>query len=331
MSKTIVLYSGGLDSTVVLAQEIAKGNEVLALSIDYNQSNRAELTRCAQLASYWGFPHQIINVHLERTDARAEIPARNTVFLAKALEFALLRGADTVAYGAEPDATYTDSSPAYIATMDALMQLHGVKLIAPIRGLAGKLDVLRLALDLGVPLDLVHSSRTDRLDGGDKASLRFLSTLHKLFFAINPSELLQSIAAAHSFSDVNPFDLRTRQTGSFKYLPALFVLANSTVVDNQVTIYTTGNWGRSLMTVNQRLQRLRNPKVVIDETKLAQNQFNTDSTHGVWGTKQALSRLPRPQYFKHTLQCRVNQGHLKAALQGLGYEFNEEGIPLITE
>lgn len=333
MGKSVVLYSGGLDSTVVLAEALRKGEEVLALSIDYNQSNQAELSQCRRLAGYWGFPHKIIKVDLERTDAREEIPARNTIFLAKALEWAILNKADKVLYGAEPDATYTDSSLEYISAMNNVMSLHGVKLEAPIRGLKDKLAVLEMALELGVPLDMVHSSRTNKVDGGCKASGRFLRTVLTMFPALSPYIFLDMLREAHGYSDRNPFFAVAPQTGSFKFLPALLTLASVRTMEKKVIVYTTGNWGRAVHYVNHLLEKIESLTIVEthDLDKLKQNNLNTNLRQAVWGTKQALSRLPRPRYMSSPIACKVTQGHLKAALEGLGYTVDANGLPLQTE
>lgn len=331
--KSIVLYSGGLDSTVVLAQAIHDGDDVLALSINYNQSNLNELNRCADLAACWGFPHRLIHVSLERTDAREEIPARNTVFLAKALEFALLTKADRVLYGAEPDATYTDSSPDYIRAMGGVFNLHNVELVAPLRSMKGKEEVLKLALNLGVPLDLVHSSRTNRTDGACSASRRLLTTIHKIFPALNPLTLLQLLHDGHLYAEQNPYNLSTPQTNSFKFYPALLLQAVLIGKQKDATIYTTGNWGKSMQFVNEltHLFSKMSVDIVDNEELLKQNKYNTDQLAAIWGTKQALSRLPRPQYLRSSLRCRRTQGHLSSALASLGYTLAPEGIPLITE
>lgn len=339
--KSVVLFSGGLDSTTVLAMEMAAGHEVMALTVDYEQSNSFEIERCCQIASLWGFRHKVIKVQLERSDARQEIPARNTVFLAKALEQALIWGAERIAYGAEPDATYTDSSPEYISAMCEVMRLHGIELVAPIRNMTGKKEVLQKALDLGVPLDLVHSSRTNRVNGGCSASNRFLVTLQGLFPNIHPVRLLSAIANAHAVSNCNPYDIRTEETGSFKFLPALFTIASlkeDTHKDRDVTVYTTGNWGKSFAFVNETLIRLFKTVVIAVPPAedclgaLSKNEFNTNCYAAQWGMKQALSRLPRPQFMRSGLRFRVVQGHLRKAVLELGYrEDQTNGIELITE
>ena len=40
--KTVLIYSGGLDSTVLLYHLLREGRETLALSVDYGQRHRRE-------------------------------------------------------------------------------------------------------------------------------------------------------------------------------------------------------------------------------------------------------------------------------------------------
>lgn len=206
--KTIVLYSAGLDSTTVLAMELAAGSDVLALTYDYGQTNPLEIDKCRVLASWWGFPHKVVKVPLERTDPRLEVPARNTIFLAKALECALIEKADKVAFGAEPEDVYTDSSREFVAAMRTVFEMHGVSLAAPLQALQDKQEVLAAALDLGVPLDMLQSSRTNFVNGGCKTSLRFLKALKEALPAFHPIELLQTISDINKEA-TNPYDIRT--------------------------------------------------------------------------------------------------------------------------
>jgi 7-cyano-7-deazaguanine synthase len=206
--KTIVLYSAGLDSTTVLAMELATGEDVLALTFDYGQTNPLEIEKCKVLANWWGFPHKIVKVPLERTDPRLEVPARNTIFLAKALECALIEKADRVAFGAEPEDVYTDSSKQFVEAMRKVFELHKVALAAPLQTMRDKDEVLKTALDHGVPLDLVQSSRTNYVNGGCKTSRRFLLALHKALPAFHPVELLQTISDTNK-EVTNPYDFAT--------------------------------------------------------------------------------------------------------------------------
>lgn len=325
--KVVVLYSGGLDSTVVLAKALHEGHQVLAISIDYNQANRRELACCAMLQCYWGFEHKIIQQKLPYSDPAKQIPARNTIFLAKALEQALIWEAQEVWYGAEPDSTYPDSSVAYIDAMDHVFQLHGIRLLAPIKTLPNKLAVLQQALDLGVPLDIIHSSLGKEVDGNDKTSKRFLDALNVLFPLIGPRVLLDFISDAHEVSNKQPFHIYSHHTGSFKYLPALFLLTGRDVFltpDHdrvEMPVYTTGNWGKSLVYANQLAPRYERivPILKTNPDVLALNKLNTNLEAAVWGTKQMLSRLPRPQFQSKPIVCRQTQGHLSKTLTDMGY------------
>lgn len=328
--KIVVLYSGGLDSTTVLAEALNAGHEVLALSIDYGQGNGKELDCCRTLAKLWGFEHHVVNMDLPEKDPTKQIPARNTLFLAKALEYALRFGAKEVHYGAEPDSTYVDSSIEYISAQARVFELHGVQLRAPIKTLPGKRQVLERALGLGVPLDLVHSSLTNAVDGACKTSKRFLEALGALFPALPPEVLLAEVAASHA-QHKNPFDIVSPQSGSFKYLPALFVLGSlsSCIGDMggwRYTVYTTGNWGLSLCAAKQFIEAKTGktmPILNIERTQnvdlLRKNELNTNWLVAQWGVKQALSRLPRPTKCDRWLVVRYTQGHLFSCLNSMGY------------
>jgi len=65
------------------------------------------------------------------------------------------------------------------------------------------------------------------------------------------------------------------------------------------------------------------------------SDFNTDLIHAEWGTKQALSRLPRPRFLTRSLDGPVVQGHLKLAAERLGYRWTqragEAAVKLVTE
>src|SRR5688572_19733932 len=60
--KTIAIYSGGLDSTVLLHQLLAEGNELLALSVDYGQRHRKELEFARQTAAKLNIPWQLADL-----------------------------------------------------------------------------------------------------------------------------------------------------------------------------------------------------------------------------------------------------------------------------
>jgi 7-cyano-7-deazaguanine synthase len=53
MQKTVVIHSGGIDSTVLLAHLLSEGREVYALSVDYGQRHRREIEAAKKLCEFY--------------------------------------------------------------------------------------------------------------------------------------------------------------------------------------------------------------------------------------------------------------------------------------
>src|SRR5262249_33687415 len=109
--RAVVLLSGGLDSTTVLAVARAEGYACYVLTIDYGQRHCVELDAAARVAAALGpRDHVVLPVDLRRLGGSAltadvalpqgrppaemtdipvtYVPARNTVFLSLALAWA---------------------------------------------------------------------------------------------------------------------------------------------------------------------------------------------------------------------------------------------------
>ncbi len=121
--KAIVLLSGGIDSTVVLAMAKAAGRECIALSFDYGQKHAVELEHAKEIAQHYSVPQKIIQISpacFEKTSLVNEIeapknrtaheiadggipstyvPARNTLFLAYAAGQAEILNANEIHCG----------------------------------------------------------------------------------------------------------------------------------------------------------------------------------------------------------------------------------------
>jgi len=177
--KAVVLLSGGLDSTTVLAQAQADGYQVYALSFDYGQRHDSELDAAKKIAERAGVTeHKIIPMNLRTiggsalTDADLAVPeeesegipvtyvpARNTVFLSIALGWAEVVDADAIFIGvsAVDYSGYPDCRPEYIAAFEKMANLatkrgvegRSVRILTPLIDLT-KADTVRLGLSLGV-------------------------------------------------------------------------------------------------------------------------------------------------------------------------------------
>jgi 7-cyano-7-deazaguanine synthase in queuosine biosynthesis len=332
--KSVVLFSGGLDSATCLAMEVADRavDEVVALSFEYRQKNDDELDKAVQMCQYWHVPHVVKSIDVGSGNTLTEIPARNLQFIVKGIEYALVNGYDRIVLGAEPDAVYLDSSVPYLEAVNAVCKLHKLELTWPIKALTGKVETLRLALDLGVPLDLIHSSLTNRINRCNKSGARYLAALHEIFPRMQPEQLLDLIAQYHEQHIGGIFDINGGHYTTFKFLPALFTYASLAEVPASVTVYTTGNWGKAIRQVFNMFAPVVDIEVrgVTDFGELSRNKYNTESCPAQDGIKQALSRLPRPRYLKTSLRVEVMQGHFKRAVTHLGYSIEKDGIKLNT-
>ena len=66
-SNTIVLLSGGLDSTTTLAVAKNEGYGIFAISFDYGQRHKVELEQAKTIAQHLGVKeHRIVNIDLRQ-------------------------------------------------------------------------------------------------------------------------------------------------------------------------------------------------------------------------------------------------------------------------
>lgn len=187
----VVLVSGGLDSSTVLAMAREQGFRAFALSFDYGQRHRWELEAAKKICEAMEVErHIILTLDLrafggsaltadiavpqdrEEDEMQAGIPityvpARNTVFLSLALGWAEVLGAADIFIGvnAVDYSGYPDCRPEFIEQFQRLAQLAtkaGVenqcqwKIHAPLISLT-KAEIIREGLRLGVDYALTHS------------------------------------------------------------------------------------------------------------------------------------------------------------------------------
>ncbi|WP_141054793.1 7-cyano-7-deazaguanine synthase QueC [Tepidiphilus succinatimandens] len=182
----VVLLSGGLDSSTVLAIARAEGYRPYALSVAYGQRHDAELAAAARVARALGaVEHRVARVDLgvfggsALTDEAIAVPetptegvpvtyvpARNTVLLSVALAWAEVLGAHDLFIGvnAVDYSGYPDCRPEFIAAFEALANVAtkaGVegarfRIHAPLIHLS-KAEIIRRGRELGVDYALTVS------------------------------------------------------------------------------------------------------------------------------------------------------------------------------
>jgi 7-cyano-7-deazaguanine synthase len=187
----VVLLSGGLDSTTVLAIARAEGYEPYALSFRYGQRHSVELVAAHQVAAVQGVArHVVADVdlrvfggsaltddvdvpHHTSADELGEeipvtyVPARNTVFLSFALAWAETLECSDIFIGvnALDYSGYPDCRPEYIEAFERMANLatragvegrQRLKIHAPLIELT-KAQIIERGLALGVDYSLTHS------------------------------------------------------------------------------------------------------------------------------------------------------------------------------
>jgi 7-cyano-7-deazaguanine synthase len=185
-AKAVILTSGGLDSTTVLAMAREAGYACYSLAFDYGQRHRAELDAAANVAKALNaIEHKVVKLDLRSiggsalTDnaidvptQRSEgipvtyVPARNTVFLSIALGWAEVLGSRDIFIGvnAVDYSGYPDCRPYYIAAYERMANLatragiegRDMKIRTPLISMS-KAQIIQQGAALGVDYSLTVS------------------------------------------------------------------------------------------------------------------------------------------------------------------------------
>lgn len=183
MKNAVVLLSGGLDSSTVLALAKQEGFAIYALSFDYGQRNSPELLAANNIAKRLGATeHKVCSLDLRLfggsalTDAidvkshaditpgvipNTYVPARNTIMLSIALGYSEAINAHDIFFGANIHdySGYPDCRPAYIEAFERMANLatkaateagQQIKIHAPLVNLS-KADIIKKGQRLNVP------------------------------------------------------------------------------------------------------------------------------------------------------------------------------------
>lgn len=187
--RAVLLLSGGLDSTTLLALAQRDGFAVHALSFRYGQRHQHEVEAAARIAKAAGArEHVVADIDLRMFGGSAltsdvevpkdrdfaaqgdipvtYVPARNTIFLSFALAWAEVLGASDIYIGvnALDYSGYPDCRPAFIEAFEQMANLatkasvegQRIRIRTPLIELT-KADIIRLGLSLGVDYAMTTS------------------------------------------------------------------------------------------------------------------------------------------------------------------------------
>ncbi len=196
----VLLLSGGLDSTTVLAVAQHEGFAVHALSFRYGQRHAAEIQAAKEIARKAGVAqHRIIDIDLTVFGGSAltaptpvpkdrdlsplspqgkeipitYVPARNTIFLSYALAFAEVIGAADIYIGvnALDYSGYPDCRPEYIRAFEEMANLATRAGVEGSTRLSIRTPLISLTkaaiIALGTSLGVDYSATTSCYDPGE--------------------------------------------------------------------------------------------------------------------------------------------------------------------
>lgn len=184
MIGTLVLFSGGMDSTALLAQTVGQGGEVQAVSINYGQRHAKELSSAAAVADRMGVRWNVVDLsvlaqsltsaltgsaevphghYAEDNMTATVVPNRNAIMLMVAVGIAASRGLDRVATAvhAGDHPIYPDCRPEFVEAASHAAQLGtaglgDVRIVAPFVNIT-KADIVSLGREYGAPFELSWS------------------------------------------------------------------------------------------------------------------------------------------------------------------------------
>jgi len=209
--KTVVLLSGGLDSSTVLAIAVKEGFTPFAISFRYGQRHKVELAAASRIAQSFNVErHIIVDIDMQQIGGSAltddidvpkdrseeqmgtgipitYVPARNTIFLSYALGWTEVLGSSNIHLGVNvlDYSGYPDCRLEYIKAFEAMANLatkasteekKKLSIHTPLINLS-KAQIIQRGMDLGVDYSITSScydpsSEGEPCGGCDSCQLR---------------------------------------------------------------------------------------------------------------------------------------------------------------
>lgn len=193
----VVVFSGGMDSTVLLKAIDLEDNVASILTFDYGQKHMKEIDSAIKVVSKLGLTdlHHIVDLtsitglissgaltgkvdvphamYDEETQKQTIVPNRNMIMLSIAAGHAISIGAKVVYYAAHAGdhEIYPDCRPSFVHSMNATLKIANeweeIELRAPFVKM-DKIAVAKFGMDIGAPLELTWSC----YEGGDRPCLK---------------------------------------------------------------------------------------------------------------------------------------------------------------
>jgi 7-cyano-7-deazaguanine synthase len=187
--RTVILLSGGLDSSTALALCAHGGDEIYAISFTYGSKHEdTEIAAAEKITGHYGvvehtilhlteelfnmgaltgdeeMPHKTYEeLHDAEGPSPTYVPFRNANFISQATAYALVCDADRVVIAAHAEDAhnfaYPDCTPEFIGAMAAAVYIgtyHKVRLEAPFQYLS-KGQIVELGMTLAVPYEYTWS------------------------------------------------------------------------------------------------------------------------------------------------------------------------------
>lgn len=159
---TLVLLSGGIDSSTILAQCVTSGAEVAATFIDYGQAAaRTEWDAAQRIARHYGVCVRRLQISADLVSSDGEVFGRNAVLVMLAAATTHERPLE-VAIGIHALSAYYDTTPLFARHVTRLLDGYSggtVTLSAPFLT-ETKSDIIEAALASDLPLELTYSCET---------------------------------------------------------------------------------------------------------------------------------------------------------------------------
>ncbi|NUT47304.1 MAG: 7-cyano-7-deazaguanine synthase QueC [Saccharothrix sp.] len=182
----VVVLSGGMDSTTLMAHYAALRRSIVAVTVDYGQRHRREIDSARRVAEHYGAVHQVVDLsgfgallggsaltdsavdvpegHYAEHSMRATVvPNRNAVLANVAVSIAVARRAGVVALGMHSGDhfIYPDCRPAFVEALRGLVAVANEgfptpEVQAPFMTWT-KAEIAAHGVALGAPLELSWS------------------------------------------------------------------------------------------------------------------------------------------------------------------------------